>query len=281
MSSPDRHVKFGYCLPIFANPGGRLFRTPGMEVLDGRRAVELGVRAENLGFDSLWMADHLMLGRDEAILEGWTTLSVLAGKTSRASLGLIHQGHYFRPASLTAKMIATLDVLSDGRVITFYDFGRQEREHSAYGLPYSADIEERVRETLHGLAAMRALWTADEPITAAFGDMKLQGAVCRPRPLQKPHPPIWFGEVETGLLQACAEFGQGWNSAPVSVSTMQQRIAMLRSACAQVARPFDDIEISLEMQVLIGSPEEIRRSIKQVLARSDSASVDPELLAMA
>ena len=114
-------VQFGFCLPIFAYPGSRFFRTPAYPALNPADTLTLGVLADTLGYDSLWVADHLMLGRDQAILEGWTTLSALAGATRRARLGIIHQANLFRPPALTAKMTATLDQLSDGRFIFFTD----------------------------------------------------------------------------------------------------------------------------------------------------------------
>ena len=76
-----------------------------------------------------------MLGKDEAILEGWTVLSALAGATTRPKLGMIHMAHYFRHPSLTAKMAATLDQLSGGRLIHFLDCGYQRREYVNYGSP--------------------------------------------------------------------------------------------------------------------------------------------------
>ncbi len=74
-------VRFGYCLPIFANPTASLFRTPNYDHVDARLTLDPGKHAEEPGFDSLWVADHLMLGRSEAILEGWTMLSALSGVT--------------------------------------------------------------------------------------------------------------------------------------------------------------------------------------------------------
>ena len=71
-------IQFGFALPIFAAPGGRFFRTPNYPQLEPQRTFQLGVHADALGYDSLWVADHLMLGRDEAIMEGWTTLAALA-----------------------------------------------------------------------------------------------------------------------------------------------------------------------------------------------------------
>ena len=87
---PTAPVQFGVCLPIFACPGIQLFRTPAFAALDPAVVLPLGARRD-LGYDSLWVADHLMLGKDEAILEGWTVLSALAGATTRVKLG--HDSH--------------------------------------------------------------------------------------------------------------------------------------------------------------------------------------------
>jgi alkanesulfonate monooxygenase SsuD/methylene tetrahydromethanopterin reductase-like flavin-dependent oxidoreductase (luciferase family) len=272
--------RFGYCLPIFASPGQALFRTPNYTSLDATTTMALGRQAEALGFDSLWVADHLMLGQDEAILEGWTTLSALAGATQRIKLGLIHQAHYFRPPAIAAKMGATLDQISGGRFILFYDFGRQSRENRAYGLPYPDESAEREAETVAGARLIRSLWTARKPLTASFGPYAVSGAVCTPRPIQQPHPPIWFGEQDEGLLDACAEFGQGWNTTPVGTGEFKRRLALLRAACARAGRPVNEIEKSIEMQVLISSDPGARSVLKQILSRGDSVP-DPELLAYA
>ena len=85
MSGHRMHsVRFGYCEPIFAWTGGGLFRTPGLPALDPTGALRSAQQAESLGYVSIWVADHLMLGQDDAILEGWTTLAAIACATSRA-----------------------------------------------------------------------------------------------------------------------------------------------------------------------------------------------------
>ena len=274
--------KFGYCLPIFANPTAGLFRTPAYAQLDARRTLDLGVHAERIGYDSLWVADHLMLGKDEAILEGWTTISAIGGATSRALLGMIHQSHYFRSPALTAKMTATLDQLTGGRLIMFYDYGHQQREHAAYGFRYPDDVDERARESVEGIELIMALWAASGPISMSSGRDRITNAVCTPGPVQQPHPPIWFGEVEPALLSACARFGQGWNTAPVGLAELERRLDLLRAACDAEGRPFEEIEVSAEIQVLIGSDEEVRASIAAMLAMAPNRSdIDPELLAYA
>src|SRR5260221_8409382 len=101
-----RPIQFGFCVPIFAWPGGGLFRTPNYPELSTANTMSLAQTADKLGYDSLWVADHLMLGKDQAILEGWTTRACLAGSTRRGKLGIIHQGHFFRHPAVAAKMIA-------------------------------------------------------------------------------------------------------------------------------------------------------------------------------
>jgi alkanesulfonate monooxygenase SsuD/methylene tetrahydromethanopterin reductase-like flavin-dependent oxidoreductase (luciferase family) len=243
-------LKFGFCLPIFANPGVALFRTPAYERLEARTTLRLGVLAEELGYDSLWVADHLMLGKDDAILEGWTTLSVLAGATSRARLGMIHQANLFRHPALAAKMAATLDQLSGGRYIHFPDYGHNRREHVAYGLPWIEEEDDRVLRFVDALDLTRALWQGDG-LSYESPYHHVQMAVCAPSPLQLPHPPVWLGEINERVLDWCAKHGQGWNTTPVSLERLRDRLDALRRACRRMNRSYEEIEKSLEIQVLI------------------------------
>jgi alkanesulfonate monooxygenase SsuD/methylene tetrahydromethanopterin reductase-like flavin-dependent oxidoreductase (luciferase family) len=278
MSSP----RFGYCLPIFANPTARLFRTPNLDTVDGPETIRLGVHAESLGYDSLWVADHLMLGRDEAILEGWTTLSMLAGATHFARLGIIHQSHYFRSPAITAKMTATLDHLTGGRFILFYDYGQQLRENRAYHLPYPDGVDQRVAETVDGVRLIRDLWAAETPISASHGPYAVTNASATPRPSQRPHPPIWFGETHPGLLATCAELGQGWNTTPCTVSEFTRRAGLVRAACAAIGREPGEIELSVEIQVLIAPDGDVRSTLGRLLDKApDPAGVDPAARAYA
>ena len=276
MSTPQ----FGYCLPIFANPGSVHFRTPNFAELDPITTMQLGQFAESLGYDSLWVADHLMLGRDEAILEGWTVLSALAGSTSRAKLGMIHQGHFFRHPALAAKMAATLDQISGGRLIHFYDVGQQKREHHAYGLSSMEDDDQRAASMLEGLDLTLKLWTSDEPLDFQGEYFQVDQAVCTPKPFQQPHPPIWLGEVHPEILRATARYAQGWNTMPISVSELKHRLGLVRAACEQEGRDFSEIEISMELQMIIEPDmESVRRRLKGMLDLNPGLDVEdgPEL----
>jgi alkanesulfonate monooxygenase SsuD/methylene tetrahydromethanopterin reductase-like flavin-dependent oxidoreductase (luciferase family) len=272
-------LQFGYCSPIFAWPGGGLFRTPNFAELNTRTVMDITLAADTLGYDSIWVADHLMLGKDEAILEGWTTLAALAGATKRAKLGIIHQAHFFRHPSVTAKMIATLDQISGGRFLYFADTGTRPGEHQAYGLHYPPAMEDRVPDLLEGLDMTLALWqtTPQKPLTFAGKYYQVTEAVCTPRPMQQPHPPIWFGEAHPLTLDACAKYGQGWNSVPVGLAEMERRITALRAACDKIGRSFDELEISYETQIVIAPDRAgVREKLKAMLALTPPGSPTPQ-----
>jgi len=213
-----------------------------------------------LGFDSLWVADHLMLGKDEAILEGWTVLSALAGGTTRAKLGMIHMAHYFRHPALMAKMVATLDQLCGGRLIHFLDCGYQRREYVNYGLPWRDDMENRIADLVEATEMILRLWAAEGPVTFRGRTWEVNDAICAPKPLQQPHPPLWFGEAAPGGLAACARYGQGWNTTPVPLPELRRRTGLLRDACQVAGRDMAEIELSLETQVLIAPDLEALRA---------------------
>ena len=269
-------IRFGYCLPIFAAPGLPLFRTPNYPALDPARTLDLARRADELGYDSLWVADHLMLGRDEAILEGWTTLAALAGATRQARLGMIHHANLLRHPAVAAKAAATLDQLTGGRLIHFFDGGNNAREHRAYGLPWDDSPEGRLERMEEALDLTLRLWTAQEPLDFSGSHYRLEGAVCRPAPLQEPHPPVWLGEAHPRMLDVCARRAQGWNTTPVSPAELERRLDGLKAACDRAGRPFAELEISLETQILIAPDRATLRRRLQAMADKGSGASAPE-----
>ena len=273
-------TRFGYCVPSFAVPGARFFRTPNYTGLIPSVTLDLARRADQLGYHSIWVADHLILGRDDAVLEGWTTLSALAGSTQQARLGLLQQAHYFRHPALTAKMGATLDQISGGRFIFFAAPGFGQAEHHAYGLSYPEEAEERIAATLEGLELTLALWQSESPVTFRGDRYRTENAVCHPRPAQHPHPPVWFSDAHPHTLAACARFGQGWNSLPMGHGALRQNLAALEAACEQAGRDVGDIECSVESQILlVESRDEVREKLRAMADLDPDQSPVPELTA--
>ena len=259
-------MKYGLCVPVFANPGAAFFRTPALTTLDPCASIDAAVEAERLGFDSVWVADHLMHGFDDAIMEGWTTLSVIAGRTSRVGLGTIHLAQPFRAPAIAAKMAATLDAVSAGRLIFFYDCGWQAAEVQAFGLEWPEE-HERIQRMDEGLSLIEALWTSQQPLDFDGRYFSTHAAVCRPAPRQQPRPPIWLGEARSEMwLDAIVRHADGWNSTPASPERLRGKLDALRAACVRSGRNLDQLELSLEIQVLVAPTEAEVRAIARRIA---------------
>ncbi len=266
MTQPSR-LRLGLAVPIFANPGVTDFRTPNFESLDWQQAEAAVIEAERLGFDSFWVADHLFLGRDGAIMECWTTLAYLAGLTSRMRLGSIHLGNGFRPAPLTAKMIASLDVLSRGRLELFIDPGWRAREHLAYGFPWEPDRDVRVAQLREALDLMRSMWSGD-PITHHGRFYDVDGAICAPTPTTDKGPRIWIGEAfDDATLDLIVRYADVWNSMPAGLDVLAEKIARVDEACSEAGRDPSTLVKTLETQVLVYENEGV---LADYLARFDS-----------
>lgn len=241
-------MKLGFAVPIFANPGVADFRTPNLETLDWPQILSAVREAEALGYDSAWVADHVFLGRDGAILEGWTTLAALAGATQRLRLGPIHLGNGFRPAPMVAKMVSTLDFISGGRCELFIDPGWRAREHVAYGFAWEPDRPTRVAQLAEALDVMRAMWTS--PAATYHGRYyTVEGAICAPA---ERVPRIWIGEAfDEATLDLVVRYADVWNSMPASVATLREKIARVDQACLDRGRDPATLVKTLETQVLI------------------------------
>jgi alkanesulfonate monooxygenase SsuD/methylene tetrahydromethanopterin reductase-like flavin-dependent oxidoreductase (luciferase family) len=264
--------RFGACIPLFANPGRAFFRTPAWEALEPGRALDFAVNAEELGYDSVFVADHLMHGVDGGILEGWTTLSVIAGRTRRVALGTIHLAQPFRAPALVAKMAATLDALSGGRLIFFYDCGWQQAEVNAYGLPWP-DEAERIARMDEGLTLIDRLWRAEEPLHFNGQFEHTVGAICRPKPVQRPRPPIWLGEARHDhWLDVIVRHADGWNSVPATLPDLRDKIEHLGLACERAGRDLSQLELSLETQVLVAPTES---GVDAILSRIAALPASP------
>lgn len=244
-------MRFGLAIPIFANPGVTYFRTPNFEELSWEpiaRSVRMG---ENLGLDSVWVADHMFLGREGAILEGWTTLAAIAGMTSRMRLGTIHLGNGFRHPPLTAKMAATLDFISGGRLEFFVDPGWRAREHISYGFEWHPENADRVARLREALDICDRMWTGD-PVSYQGRFYQIDGAICTPRPVQARGPRVWLGEaLDEPSLDLIAERADVWNSIPAGPVLLADKIAKVNEACERRGRDPGTLVKSLETQVLV------------------------------
>jgi len=270
--------RFGLAVPIFAGAGGAHVRTPLLDRLDVDHLRRALVEAESLGYDSLWVADHFQTGREAAILECWTFMSWVSRVTTTMRIGSIHLAHLFRNPALTAKLAATLDHISGGRLEFFYEAGSpaSRREVESYGFGFLDDAD-RMAAFEEAVRIVKLMWTEDRPsFRGRF--YSIDRAVCYPRPIQKPHPPVWIGtfgdraaDPSYGLaaaqLGAIAKHADGWNSTPVSVDDAAKVLKALSKACSEAGRPFSSLALSLETEMLIASSASRVRELQGLIER--------------
>jgi probable F420-dependent oxidoreductase len=183
---------------------------------------DTAVHAEELGYDSVWVSDHVVVPRaniknfGETVFDPLVTLGVIAGATRRVQLGTTVLIVPYRNAVVTAKMIASLDALSGGRVVFGIGAGWVAAESAMLGVPFA----ERGAMTDEYLVAMRELWTSPVP-SFAGKYTQFDGLVFAPKPVQKPYPPIWVGGHSKAALRRTAEFGAAWH--PINRPTDELR----------------------------------------------------------
>ncbi|MEM7097628.1 MAG: LLM class F420-dependent oxidoreductase [Pseudomonadota bacterium] len=219
-------MRFGFVIPN--NVG----------IHDPQDLIQLGVRAEALGFDSLWVNHHILhvgyvkerLGTDP-YQDALVTLTWLAAKTSKVMLGTsVLVMPYLHPMAL-AKQLATLDQLSNGRLIVGLGAGSLPEENEALGVPYAS----RGRYCNEFLQVMRKLWTEDD-VTFKGEFFSFENITTSPKPQQKPHPLMVVGGNRPAALKRVANFGDGWHPMNVAPDGIRRRMESLREQADELGR---------------------------------------------
>jgi probable F420-dependent oxidoreductase len=199
--------------------------------------ITTACKAEALGFDAVLVNDHIIVdGSPRSAV--WTNtydpliaLSFIAAHTTRIRLGTSVLIMPYRNPIATAKMMATLDRMSGGRVIAGVGVGWNEAEFNALGVPF----HERGARTTEYLRIWQACWAPGEASFAgrffSFANMHIN-----PKPLQQPHPPIWTGGSSPAALRRTAAFAQVWQPTPTPLPELMERRAYLREACGMIGR---------------------------------------------
>ena len=199
--------------------------------------IETACKAEELGFDALFVNDHVIV--DDAprsalwrnVYDPLMVLSHVAARTSTVLLGTSVLIMPYRNPIVTAKMVATLDQLSGGRAIAGVGAGWNEAEYDALGVPY----HERGARTTEYLRLWQACWEPG-PTTFHGRFFSFDQMHVSPKPLQQPHPPIWIGGSSHASLRRAARFAQVWQPTPTALPELISNQAYLRDVCAEIGR---------------------------------------------
>jgi len=225
--------------------------------------------AEAAGFDSVWVYDHfhtVPAAYQETVFECWTSMAALARDTKTIRLGQMVTCNSYRPPSLLAKMASCVDVMSHGRLILGLGAGWYQHEYEAYGYEYP-DTPVRLRMLRESLQVIKAMWSEDE---ARFDGSfyRVRGAINQPKPLQKPHPPIWIGGGgEKVTLKLVAQYGDGCNVGG-DVANVRHELGVLREHCEAVGRDYATIAKTMELYSILGDEREVDRVVRDTTRRS-------------
>lgn len=232
-----------------------------LEYSDIRRIV---LECERLGFDSVWLKDNFTsswLGAyfsdkegesslDDPILECWTTLSSLATLTKRIRLGAILVNLHRIP-SITAKMLSTLDVISNGRIEFGLSAGWYENEIRSYGLHFpKASV--RVEMLEESIIVIKKMLNENQAPSFEGRYYTIRDANCSPKPIQKPHPPLWIGGGGKRTLQLVAKYADGWNYGLCTYDEYLSKCFALKDYCKAVGRNHENIIKAWHAIMLLG-----------------------------
>lgn len=226
-------MKFGICLPIRLS-------------LEARDNVDIARTAENLGFDSIWVSDHVVMPKkhlgsfSEVFYDPFMLLSNIASQTTTISLGTSVIILPYRNPVVVAKMIATLDALSEGRVIFGVGPGWMKEEYEALSVPF----EKRGFRTNEYIAAIKELWVSDDPSFdgefCSFSNIKFY-----PKPCTKPHPPIFIAGASDFAIKRAVEYGDGWQPTWVSPEDVKDGISKLEQFAYQKGKDLSNFTYSV------------------------------------
>jgi len=225
----------------------------GQQNISWQELSETWRRLEEYGFDAAWCHDHFIPAGtrdvDGPCMDGWTALAALAAQTARMRLGVFVTGNTYRNPALLAKIATTVDHISGGRLNFGIGASWYETEHTAYGFEFGT-AGQRLARLAEALEVITRLWSGEDRVSFEGEHYRLQDAPFLPRPVQQPRPPIWIGgSGERKTLRLVAQYADAWNGLG-ALSTLTQKVEVLRRHCEDVGRPFEQIQITAGVPVI-------------------------------
>lgn len=234
---------------------------------------EIAKTAEQLGFESIWVSDHLFMTEDSIeinCLECWTTLTAVAQDTKRIRLGPMVASQSYRNPAMMANIAATLDHISNGRVNYGVGAGWKESEYAAYGYKFPTALT-RIKQLREAIEIAVKLWT-EEKVSYDGEFHKVREALCFPKPLQDPHIPIWVGGMGTQTLRVAAEHADAVNFAwSIPIERFRERLQVLKNHCISLNKDYEEIKKSAGLMITMApTREELRQKLDEQKRNKDT-----------
>lgn len=235
----------------------------------------VALKAEQLGYDAGYVYDHFIPyygdKRTLPFFEAYTLLSAIAAITTKLRIGQVVTCNSYRSPSLLAKMSSTLDAISDGRLEFGIGAGWFEYEYNSYGYPFdSASV--RIEQLDESITIIKKMWQKEKS-SFKGKHYSIKNAICSPKPIQNPHPPIMVGGSGQKLIAVAAKHATRYNHPFGTPEILQSKIEMLKIQCKKIKRNFNDIENSVLLRVLVGKDkDDIKQIITQLKKKNESIS---------
>lgn len=210
---------------------------------------------EELGFDSIWVNDHLYgpQSPDIPILEAWTAVAALAAITARVEIGTLVTPAGMRNPAHLGKTIATADAIAGGRVIPGLGGGWMEREFTDFGMLF-LPVRQRLAQLEETVALLRRMWSEDGPVTFVGEHVRVENVVCEPKPPRTP-PILIGGGGERVTLRIAARHADVWNNLAGHHAHLARKVAALRAHCRDAGRDPSEVTVSQQCLVTIAPDE--------------------------
>jgi len=235
-----------------------------------RYAADAAKKAEDIGIHSIWVPDHMLnpiKGEREPSLEAWTTLTAIAAQTKQIELFHTTVCQGFRYPAVLAKMGATLDDVSDGRFRLSIGSGWYQREFQAYGAPWY-DHDTKIDVAREQIEIIKSLWT--KPTTNYKGKFyEIVEGILEPKPVQKPHPPIWWGGDSQKSMELTADLADGWLMSASTIDEAEEKIRKMTDLLDMLGRK--SMMYAIPGQIFLGgSDDEAKNQVKRLVGENEN-----------
>ncbi|MBS7625791.1 LLM class flavin-dependent oxidoreductase [Candidatus Bathyarchaeota archaeon] len=233
-----------------------------LEEFDLKGLREAWCELERMGFDSAWIYDHFYpMSKDTSLYipEAWTVLPYLADATDRLRLGVLVTCNSYRPPPILAKIAATVDVISGGRLEFGIGAGWHKIEYDAYGIPFPT-ARVRLEQLSEAVDLIKKIWIQDK-VSFKGKYYSVRDLVSYPKPLQKPYPPMMIGGKSNKLLRIAAEHADNINLVNCTPEEYESRLNTFAKYCSEAGRDYGSITKSYHCNVIIGDKDEIKEKV--------------------